>query len=123
MGGYIDSQGNYYEGDRQGADLEVPARPDATHAWDGAQWVPSPDLVNAGIWAQITELERREQMPRSLRDLAKKACAADASALGMTLDQVYQAALLPNAPSAALQWKKFKDFEDEIARLKRELLK
>jgi hypothetical protein len=29
--GYIDSQGNYYEGDRQGQDQEVPQIPDATY--------------------------------------------------------------------------------------------
>jgi hypothetical protein len=39
MGCYIDQNGNYYEGDQQGADQEVPYRPTPYHDWQGGAWV------------------------------------------------------------------------------------
>lgn len=45
MGFYLDSNGNYYEGDRHGDDMSVPQRPDAEHAWNGNDWTPSPVAV------------------------------------------------------------------------------
>lgn len=40
--------GGYYEGDQADPlDLAVPQRPDAMHAWDGKEWVPSPALAAA----------------------------------------------------------------------------
>lgn len=124
MSGYLDTQGNYYQGDRQNADIEVPARPDAAHVWDGGQWTPSADLVNAGVWEQITDLEKREQLPRMLRDLARRSAEVDAAKIGMTLEQVYALAVAQGdaAPEAAKGWKKFKDFDDSITTLKRQLL-
>lgn len=67
MGFYIDQNGNYYEGDRQGADLEVPQRPNANHAWNGSTWMPVPlpvpevvtmrqarlALLQSGLLAQV----------------------------------------------------------------------
>jgi hypothetical protein len=35
---YINSQGNYYLGDRQGNDQEVPQRPGPDYTWNGTEW-------------------------------------------------------------------------------------
>jgi len=80
---------------------------------------PGPS-ANDFILSQIRELEAKELMPRSLRDLLKKSCAADAAAIGMTLDQVYALAVAQGAaaPEAAKGWKKFKDFDESINELK-----
>jgi hypothetical protein len=46
--GYLDASGNYYEGDRQGADVGVPARPSQFHEWMGGAWTyfqPVPQVV------------------------------------------------------------------------------
>lgn len=42
--GYIDSQGNYYEGDRQGFDAVVPQRPSPDHKFINGEW--QVDLTN-----------------------------------------------------------------------------
>lgn len=42
---YLDKTGNYYEGDRQSDDQEVPQRPDAKHVWNGSEWVPMPPTL------------------------------------------------------------------------------
>lgn len=39
MGYYIDKNGNYYEGDRQGEDQEVPQRPSPYHIWRDDEWI------------------------------------------------------------------------------------
>lgn len=36
---FIDTNSNYYEGDRQGADTIVPQRPSLSHDWNGTEWV------------------------------------------------------------------------------------
>lgn len=36
--GYIDPNGRYYEGDRQGTDTVVPKRPSSLHQWTGTAW-------------------------------------------------------------------------------------
>ena len=124
MGFYIDHAGNYYEGDRQGADAEVPQRPSAVHTWNGTAWAIDVAAFNADIWTQVRALEAKEMLPRPARDLVKKSCAADARDIGMTLDQVYAVAVAQgdSAPEAAKGWKKFKDFDDSIAALKKKLL-
>lgn len=78
---------------------------------------------NAKIWAQIKALEASELAPRMMRDLAKKSLAKDAADIGMTLDQVYAIAVAQGdaAPEAAKGYKKFKDFDDSISALKRQL--
>ncbi|MDF2435471.1 MAG: hypothetical protein JWP44_5102 [Mucilaginibacter sp.] len=52
MNGYIDTLGNYYEGDRQGNDLVVPQRPDYTYTWSGNAWVPPAGPALAELIAQ-----------------------------------------------------------------------
>jgi len=37
--GYINQNGNYYEGDQQGEDVEVPQRPTPYHIWQEGEWV------------------------------------------------------------------------------------
>jgi hypothetical protein len=37
--GFLDNDGNYYEGDRQGNDLEVTQRPSHLHEWLNGEWV------------------------------------------------------------------------------------
>ena len=40
MIGFLDSTGNYYEGDKAvWSDQEVPQRPDPTYKWSGTEWV------------------------------------------------------------------------------------
>ena len=54
MGYYINKDGNYYEGDRQGEDAEVPQRPSPYHVWQDGEWV---DDKKAIAVQRITELE------------------------------------------------------------------
>lgn len=37
--GYIDKDGGYYEGDRQGQDQEVTQRPSRYHIWQSDAWL------------------------------------------------------------------------------------
>lgn len=53
MRGYLDQQGTYYEGDRQGTDREVPQRPSQHHVWDGAAWAENPAAAAADRRADI----------------------------------------------------------------------
>lgn len=78
---------------------------------------------NAKIWAQIKALEASELAPRMVRDLAKESATNSAAKIGMTLDQVYAIAVAQGdaAPEAAKGYKKFKDFDDYISALKRQL--
>lgn len=81
-----------------------------------------PDLVrskkNGDIQERIDALERKELLPRLVRtDLLVRA-EKDAAALGLTLDQVYAMASQPNPPTAAITYKKLKDFDDSIAELR-----
>lgn len=57
---YIDGSGNYYEGDRQGDDAIVPARPSAAHVWNGDAWAMSSEKLRALLLADL----------RARRDLA-----------------------------------------------------
>lgn len=90
-----------------------------------ATLLPPPGVAeaNALIMAQIQALESRELLPRPVRDMVKKSVAADAAALGYTLNQVYALAVAmgDSAPEAAKGWKKFKDFDDQIQALKEQL--
>lgn len=42
MPGYLTANGDYYEGDRQAEDQEVPIRPSPFCDWDGEAWIESP---------------------------------------------------------------------------------
>lgn len=57
---WLDSNGNYYEGDKQtSADVTVPRRPDATCIWNGSAWVkgaPAP-VVPTPDQARLAALE------------------------------------------------------------------
>lgn len=53
MGCYIDLDGNYYEGDRLGEDVEVSQRPSALHVWVSGAWALSDDLVIKSYTADI----------------------------------------------------------------------
>jgi len=53
--GYIDNNGNYYEGDRQGIDLEVPQRPTPYHDWAGS-WIENVPRAKA---SQLNTLQRQ----------------------------------------------------------------
>jgi len=80
-------------------------------------------IHNDAIWAQIHALELKELAPRMVRDLAKESATNSAAKIGMTLDQVYAIAVAQGdaAPEAAKGYKKFKDFDDSIVALKRQL--
>lgn len=122
---YSDAVGKYLGGfagaePPEGA-IEVPFPPDhAGDVWNGSTWVTPISRHNAVIHEKIKALEFRESLPRPLRDLIKKSCAADALLLGMTLEQIYDIAVAQGdaAPESAKAWKKFKDFDDEIQTLK-----
>jgi hypothetical protein len=43
--GYIDKDGNYYEGDRQGVDIEVPKRPSENHEWIDGEWAINSEKI------------------------------------------------------------------------------
>jgi hypothetical protein len=66
--GYIDGEGNYYEGDRQRhykegrliPDQEVPRRPSAAYRWDNQSWA-----FNFEAWL---DLEVRPERDRLLRE-------------------------------------------------------
>ena len=48
MSGFIDSNGNYYEGDKVvWTDKEVPQRPDSTYKWNGKEWVIADEIIKA----------------------------------------------------------------------------
>jgi len=52
INGYINN-GNYYEGDRQGNDLVVPARPSPLHSWNSGSSAWDLNLVTAKEQAKI----------------------------------------------------------------------
>lgn len=61
MNGYIDKDGNYYEGDRQDDDQEVPQRPSPNHEWNGTAWISGVKCL-AAMWEAIkSERDRRTQ--------------------------------------------------------------
>ena len=54
---YISQQGNYYEGDKQYGDIDVPKRPSPNHIWQDG-WVlvpPTPQEQMATIQAKVEE--------------------------------------------------------------------
>lgn len=76
--------------------------------------------INAPIFEQIAALELGQLMPRIVRDLAKKSLAEDAAANNITLEQLY--AMADQGVPAGVAYKKFKDFDDQIATLRSGLL-
>ena len=76
---------------------------------------------NKVIMDQIRNLELSELLPRVIRtDLLARALKEIAES-GFTPEQVYAMASLPDAPAAAIAYKKVKDFEDAIAVLREKL--
>lgn len=64
MGFYLDSQGNYYEGDK--ADIGhqgVPQRPSVEHKWEG-KWVPDQEK----IYIRVAEENRIAQKMKDISD-------------------------------------------------------
>jgi len=123
-GFYINSGIGYYEGDQISPDdIDVPKKQNPSDTWSGSEWIININEWNEQIWRKIDSLERSQQMPRTLRDLAIKSLTEDAAGIGLTLEQVYQIAVDQGdtAPSAAKQYKKFKDFCDSIDALKAQL--
>lgn len=60
MGHYIDDHGHYYEGCRQGQDMEVTRRPSLNHDWIGGAWVENPARAQAAAVAAFkAEAARR----------------------------------------------------------------
>lgn len=52
MGYYINRDGEYYEGDRQGEDHEVLRRPSINHEWNGTAWISGAKCLEA-LWEAI----------------------------------------------------------------------
>lgn len=85
MNGYLDPQGNYYQGDQRGADTEVPQRPDAFHSWNGVAWVP--DIVAIRASTLILVREAREVVLNRLAGIGFAAMAAgDTATVQRVLD-------------------------------------
>jgi hypothetical protein len=103
--GYIDSQGNYYEGDRQGDDQSVPQRPSSMHDWDGSAWVENRERKAAAIQAEIDRLERESLMNRGVRELSLRQMEFMAGQLAEDLETI---------PA----YVKFKALDDQITELR-----
>lgn len=77
--GFLDKNGLYYEGNRQGEDHEVPQRPRFDYTWDGKQW-------NAAPWSGEPILAKvREAREVVLNRLAGIGLAASAGGDSATL--------------------------------------
>lgn len=53
--GYVDKNGSYYEGDRQGDDSEYPSRPSQYHFPQGGGWVQGP--IPAKVMTSLAFIE------------------------------------------------------------------
>jgi len=56
--GFIDENGNYYEGENKGNDLEVKKRPSPFHNYVGKKWVLNPE-TEAAYNLEQTNLARQ----------------------------------------------------------------
>lgn len=55
MSFYIDTHGNYYEGDRANInDIAVPQRPTQWHSWNGTEWVPDGKVMSMAALLRIS---------------------------------------------------------------------
>lgn len=112
MGYFIDTNGNYCEGDKAShLDIEVPQRPSPNHIWNGTVWVLSLQIaqtrqitkINASAQAALTALissyppEEVSTWPNQYTEAqaytANPAAltptlAAIATAAGLTVDQI-----------------------------------
>jgi hypothetical protein len=75
-------------------------------------------MKNDAVLAQIAALEAAQLLPRLVRDMLFMQYAQLAQGMGVTLDQVYAMASQPNPPTAAVTYKKLKDFDTQIANLR-----
>lgn len=94
--GYIDGLGSYYQGDRQGNDIEVPDRPNPTDIWDGEAWQPGPMPVPSAV----TPLQARRAL-RAAGLLAKVNEAAIAAGGDVQLAWEYSATVERASPFVA----------------------
>lgn len=99
MAGFIDENGQYYQGDRRGNDLEVPERPDQFHDWNGAAWVAGAS-VKAAVWESI-KVERDRRTQAGGYKVGGKWFHSDQFSRGQQLGLVLLGANIP----AGLQWK------------------
>lgn len=97
--GFIDSKGGYYEGDRRGADQEVPQRPGQHHEWNGAAWVVGA-LAKAAAWEGI-KAERDSRTEQGGYKVGTKWFHSDQKSRSQQLGLVLLGANIP----ANLQWK------------------
>ena len=99
MGCYINKNGNYYEGDRQGSDQEVPDRPSATHEWDGKKWVAGAK-ARAAKWDAI-KAERDRRIQSGGYKVGTKWFHSDTFSRTQQIGLLMMGASIP----AGLQWK------------------
>jgi len=85
MSGYLDRQGNYYQGDRQGEDAAVPDRPSSQCVWNGVAWVPDIVAIRASTLTLVREA--REVVLNRLAGIGFAAMAAgDTATVQRVLD-------------------------------------
>jgi hypothetical protein len=77
--GYIDSNGNYYEGDQVGNDLQVPTRPGTDYVWTNGAWVLNPAAAIASVQTEIQAALDTMAQSHGYDDI-KSACAYAAPA-------------------------------------------
>ena len=97
--GYIDKNGNYYEGDRQGDDKEVPQRPSPLQEWNGSAWVVGVKAKTA-MWEAI-KAERDHRTDQGGYEVGSKWFQSDQRSRSQQLGLVLLGANIP----AGLQWK------------------
>jgi hypothetical protein len=102
MIGYIDAFGNYYEGDRQGNDLDVPQRPDYTYTWDGAKWVApaGPSLAEV--------IDQKKQAIQAYRDQLCLTVTYNGKEFQTDLNSKIQITVIVfsgSMPDSAAQWR------------------
>ena len=99
MPGYIDRNGSYYEGDRQGSDAEVPQRPSPYHDWNGTAWVAG-EAAKSAMWDAI-KAERDSRTENGGYLVGAKWFHSDQKSRSQQLGLV----LLGTGIPAGLQWK------------------
>lgn len=115
MGYYINQNGGYYEGDRQGEDQEVPQRPDSLYIWNGSGWIIDQKKLSANI-AAVKDAARvvRERIFAALAGLQAEALStgdsttalaihtAQAQLRDITINPALLAATTPTQAKAAI---------------------
>lgn len=74
MGFYVESNNNYYEGDKQfSTDLDVPRRPDSDYVWNGT-WVLDEDKATLKFESSIQNYLNSEARAKGYDDIVS-ACS------------------------------------------------